>query len=278
MKWLQAIQTKQPQHKYAINAAMLGDHNELAWSNLGYWNHTHDSYPQACRQLAIHLATAVDLNSKDKLLDLGCGKGASLVLWQMHYHVQHIEAVEMQSSCVIQIQKHFPELAAIHQHSFLNLKQIQFKSGFDVVLCIDAAYHSNLNSFLDSVNPILNSKGRLGFHYLIWSEKWLNLNSLQKQKYRCLLKAADVNLNHLMTESVLQHTLQSYDFTEIEIRDLSEGVLEGFANYFHTLQQLLQQSIGLDAFKIRMTAKLCAKLYADGWVKYVQISAKNNQH
>jgi hypothetical protein len=44
------------------------------------------------------------------------------------------------------------------------------------------------------------------------------------------------------------------------------------------LQQLPQQSIGLDGFKIRMTAKLCAKLYADGWVKYVQISAKNNQH
>ena len=65
MKWLQAIQTKQPQHKYAINAAMLGDHNELAWSNLGYWNHAHDSYPQACRQLAIHLATAINLNSKD---------------------------------------------------------------------------------------------------------------------------------------------------------------------------------------------------------------------
>ena len=97
---------------------------------------------------------------------------------------------------------------------------------------------------------------------------------MQKQKYRCLLKAADVNLNHLMTESVLQHTLQRYDFAEIEIRDLSEGVLEGFANYFHTLQQLPQQSIGLDGFKIRMTAKLCAKLYADGWVKYVQISAK----
>ena len=278
MKWLQAIQQQFSQHKYAINAKQLGDDAELAWSNLGYWNDTTSSYPDACRQLADQLAQAVHLTSNDRLLDLGCGQGASLLHWQMHYHVQHIEAVEMQSSCVIQIQKHFPELAAIHQHSFLNLKQIQFKSGFDVVLCIDAAYHSNLNSFLDSVNPILNSKGRLGFHYLIWSEKWLNLNSLQKQKYRCLLKAADVNLNHLMTESVLQHTLQSYDFTEIEIRDLSEGVLEGFANYFHTLQQLLQQSIGLDAFKIRMTAKLCAKLYADGWVKYVQISAKNNQH
>ena len=271
MKWLQAIQQQFSQHKYAINAKQLGDDAELAWSNLGYWDDATSSYPDACRQLADRLAQAVHLNSNDSLLDLGCGQGASLVHWQQHYHVQHIEAVELQSSCVIQIQKYLPQLAAIHQHSFLNLKQIQFKSGFDVVLCIDAAYHSNLNSFLDSVESVLNSKGRLGFHYLMLSEQWLNLNSLQKKKYQWLLKAADVNLNNLMTESALKHTLQTYDFEDIEIRDLSEAVLQGFANYF---QQLPQHATGLDAFKIRMTAKLCRKLYVDGLVKYVQISAR----
>lgn len=274
MKWLQTIQQQVSQHKYAINAKQLGDNAELAWSNLGYWEDATSSYPEACRQLADQLAQAVHLNSKNKLLDLGCGKGASLLHWQQQYHVQHIEAVELQSNCVIQIQKHLPQITAIHPHSFLNLKQIQFTSDFDVVLCIDAAYHSNLNSFLDSVGSVLNSKGRLGFHYLIWSEKWLNLNSFQKWKYLWLLKAADVNLNHLMSESVLKQTLQSYDFTEVEIRDLSKGVLQGFANYF---QQLPQSATDLDAFKIRMTAKLCRKLYAEGVVKYVQISAKNNK-
>ena len=274
MKWLQTVQQQFVQHKYAINAKQLGDNAELAWSNLGYWNDATSFYPEACRQLADQLAQAVHLTSKDRLLDLGCGQGASLVHWQQQYHVQNIEAVELQSSCVIQIQKLLPELPAIHQQSFLNLKQVQFQTGFDVVLCMDAAYHSNLNLFLDSAGSVLNSKGRLGFHYLMWSEKWLDLNSFQKKKYQWLLKAADVNLNHLMTELVLKQTLQSYEFAEIEIRDLSKGVLQGFANYFHTLQQLSPQTTDLDAFKIRMTAKLCRKLYAEGVVKYVQISAK----
>ncbi|TCB49322.1 methyltransferase domain-containing protein [Acinetobacter sp. ANC 4779] len=277
MKWLQAIQQQFSQHKYAINAKHLGDDAELAWSNLGYWDDATSSYPDACRQLADQLAQAVHLTAKDRLLDLGCGQGASLLHWQQHYHVQNIEAVELQSSCVIQIQKHLPQLTAIYPHSFLNLKLIQFTSGFDVVLCIDAAYHSNLNSLLDSVRSVLNSKGRLGFHYLIWSEKWLELNSLQKRKYQWLLKAADVNSDHLMTESALKQTLQDYDFAEIEIRDLSKDVLQGFANYFHKIQQLSHQTADLDAFKIRMTAKLCRKLYAEGVVKYVQISAKNNK-
>jgi cyclopropane fatty-acyl-phospholipid synthase-like methyltransferase len=276
MKWLQAIRQKLPQHKYAINAKQLGDNAELAWSNLGYWDDATSSYPAACRQLADQLAQAVALTSNDHLLDLGCGQGASLLYWHQHYQVQHIEAVELQASCVIQIQKYFPQITAIYPQSFLNLKQIPFKQYFDVVLCIDAAYHSNLNSFLDSAGSVLNLKGRLGFHYLMLSEQWLNLNALQQQKYKWLLKAADVNLEHLMTAPLLEQTLQQHDFNDIEIRDISKAVLHGFANYFQYLQQLPQQSTGLDAFKIRMTAKLCQQLYQDGLVNYVQISAKKN--
>jgi len=276
MKWLQAIRQKLPRHKYAINAKQLGDDAELAWSNLGYWEDATSSYPAACRQLADQLAQAVSLNASDRLLDLGCGQGASLLYWQQHYQVQHIEAVELQASCVIQIQKYFPQITAIYPQSFLNLKQIPFKQRFDVVLCIDAAYHSNLNSFLDSAGSVLNSKGRLGFHYLILSEQWLKLTALQQQKYKWLLKAADVNLEHLMTASELEQTLQNHDFSDIKIRDISKAVLYGFANYVQHLQQSPQQSRSVDAFKIRMTAKLCQQLYQDGLLNYVQISVKKN--
>lgn len=50
-------------HKYAIDASNLGDDGELAWTNLGFWKNT-QSYREACRQLADHLAQAVNLNSK----------------------------------------------------------------------------------------------------------------------------------------------------------------------------------------------------------------------
>ena len=271
MKWLQAIRQQFPQHKYAINAKQLGDDAPLAWSNLGYWEDATSSYPEACAQLADQLAQAIDLKSTDRLLDLGCGQGASLLHWQQHYQVQHIGAVELQSSCVRQIQQHLPQLAAIYQQSFLNLHQLPFRQHFDVVLCIDAAYHCNLNSFLHAVSPVLNKKGRLGMHYLILSEQWRNLTAVQKQKYKWLLKAADVNLDDLMMESDLKQTLQSYGLAEIKIRDLSKSVLLGFADY---VQHLPQHSTGLDGFKIRTTAKLCHKLYEDGLIKYVQITAQ----
>ncbi|MFV5645149.1 class I SAM-dependent methyltransferase, partial [Acinetobacter baumannii] len=133
-------------HKYAIDASSLGDSEELAWTNLGFWKNT-QTYREACRQLADQLAQAVNLNSKDHLLDLGCGQGASLLHWLQHYHPKSLSAVELQASCVNKIQKLIPEISQIFCGSFLNLKQFEFKQRFDVVLCIDAAYHSHLNSF-----------------------------------------------------------------------------------------------------------------------------------
>ncbi|ECE6726544.1 SAM-dependent methyltransferase, partial [Salmonella enterica subsp. enterica] len=50
MKLLHALTAKLP-HKYAIDAARLGDERTLAWSNLGYWDNTTD-YKTACCQLA----------------------------------------------------------------------------------------------------------------------------------------------------------------------------------------------------------------------------------
>lgn len=258
-------------HKYAIDASNLGDDGELAWTNLGFWKNT-QNYREACCQLADHLAQAVILNSKDHLLDLGCGQGASLMHWLQHYQPKSLSAVELQSKCVNKIQKLIPEINQIYSGSFLNLKQFEFKQFFDVVLCIDAAYHSHLNSFLDSVVPVLNSKGRLGFHYLMRAASCQNMTVLQEQKYRYLLKAADVVWDNVPNEKTLRNTLEQQGFANIQIEDLSEQVLLGFSQYIQN-QQERNQSRGLANFKIQMTAKLCRQLYQNGYVRYIQITA-----
>lgn len=277
MKWLQQLRTEVSQHKYAINAKLLGDSSELAWSNLGYWSETHQTYPDACRALADHLAHSVQLTTSDHVLDLGCGQGASLLYWQQQYQIQHIEAVELQPKYIQKIQTAIPQLKAIHCHSFLNLKQISFQQAFDVVLCIDAAYHSSLNSFLNSVAPVLNSKGRLAFHYLILSPKFLNLNVAEKIQLALLLKAADVNLKNLSDNVAVQQQLVQVGFEQIQIEDFSEAVLGGFSQYIQqqtTAPQTEEQYTAFDVMKIQLTAKLCQKLWMQGVVRYVQVTAQ----
>ncbi len=258
-------------HKYAIDASNLGDDGELAWTNLGFWKNT-QNYREACCQLADHLAQAVNLNSKDHLLDLGCGQGASLLHWLQYYQPKSVSAVDLQAECVNKIQKLIPEINQIYSGSFLNLKQFEFKQFFDVVLCIDAAYHSHLNSFLDSVVPVLNSKGRLGFHYLMKADSCQNMTVLQEQKHRYLLKAADVVWDNVPNEKTLRNALEQQGFVDIQIEDLSEQVLLGFSQYIQN-QQERNQSRGLANFKIQMTAKLCRQLYQNGYIRYIQITA-----
>lgn len=280
MQWLQALRQHLPQHKYAIDAAVLGDHAQLPWSNLGYWQTGQQDYAAACRMLADHLAQTVNLNSKDKLLDLGCGQGASLLHWQQHYQVQYLAGVELQAACVANIQQHLPELNAIYQASFLRLKELLFSQRFDVVLCLDAAYHSPVPVFLEQVRSVLNSNARIGFHHLVLSERWENLNALQRRKYQFLLKSADVNLKDLMTVGALYAFLDRFKFKNIQIQDLSEPVFSGFADYVQkTLNSKASddqaQGSKLDHFKIQMTAKLCRKLYQEGIVRYVQVTAQS---
>lgn len=258
-------------HKYAIDASSLGDDGELAWTNLGFWKNT-QNYREACCQLADHLARAVNLNSKDHLLDLGCGQGASLLHWLQHYQPKSLSAVDLQAQCVNKIQRLIPEVSQIFCGSFLNLKQFEFKQSLDVVLCIDAAYHSSLNSFLNSVTPVLNSNARLGFHYLMKADSCQNMTVLQEQKYRYLLKAADVVWDNLPNEKTLRNALEQQGFVDIQIEDLSEPVLLGFSQYIQN-QQGQNQSRGLANFKIQMTAKLCQQLYQAGYVRYIQITA-----
>ena len=282
MKWLQAVKQYIPTHKYAIDTKFLGDDALLAWSNLGYWQAEDDPYPQACQALADHLAQCLKLQPNDQLLDLGCGQGASVWHWHTQYQVSSIKAVELQVACVQRIQNvlNSKQISTsqieVFADSFLNLNSIFPQNRFDVVMCIDAAYHSNLNSFLLSTTSVLNSKGRLGFHYLIVDEKFLNLNAMQQLRYRALLKAADVDIRKLPTANSLQENLKQFEFKNVQIENISMQVFSGFAQYAHHVLNSNMTAQGLAQFKIQMTAKLCRTLFEEGLVHYVQVSASKD--
>lgn len=271
IKLLQHIQNKFPKHKYAIHAALLGDSSECAWSNLGLWQ-GEESYPQACQNLADYLGQSLHLNSNDHLLDLGVGYGASLLFWQNKYQIKkNIQAVELQNDCVLKLKKQNLKNIQIFHESYLNLKKIPFQNKFDVVVCIDSAYHHALNSFIDALVPVLNSKARIGFHTLVLSERWHTLSSIDKQQYAWLLKLADVNLKNLKTSKELEISLKHAEFKNIRIENLSKSVFFGFSEYVE--HRLSKNKNNIDYLKIQMTAKLCKKLFKDGFIDYVQVTA-----
>ncbi|MEG2444680.1 MAG: class I SAM-dependent methyltransferase [Acinetobacter sp.] len=267
----QSLMKKIIGHKYAIDAKRLGDESEMAWSNLGYWQEQSQKYPRACQMLADQLAQAVQLRKTDRLLDLGCGQGASLLHWLNHYQIEQLTAVELQAECVEKIQKFLPQVES-YFGSFLDLQSLKFSDHFNVVMCIDAAYHSALPEFLQSISSVLKPSGRLGFHTLLWSDAWQKSTLLNKNKYRYLLKSADVNSQQIVDKSQLIYTLEQHGFSDVLIQDFSEPVLNGFAEYIET-RTVEKKFFDLAELKIQLTAKLCRKLYKDGLIRYVQVSA-----
>lgn len=258
-------------HKYAIDSTLLGDDALLAWSNLGYWQ-GEQSYPLACQTLAERLAQAIKLQATDHLLDLGCGRGASLLYWLEHYQIQYLSAVDVQPDCIERIQNNLPQVDSVCR-PFLKLTEHFAEQSFDAILCIDAAYHSDLQNLLQAMSSLLRPHGRVAFHTLAWSEKGAKINKLQRFKYQTILRAADVSLNNLHPLPQLASIIESYAFHKVEIRDISQPVLDGFATYHASLQRQSNVLLNLDQLKIDMTAKLCRKLYRDGFVHYVEIVA-----
>lgn len=254
-------------HKYAIHSAMLGDDAPCAWSNLGLWLPNTTSYVQACQQLAAHLADQVQLSPTDHVLDLGCGHGASVLFWQQHYAVTQVCAVEVQPDCVAGIRASHLD-CELYQASFLALPVL--KPEYDVILCIDALYHTALAAFFNAIAPCVKPHARLGFHYLVLNERWAAQSWLQQKKYQGLLKAADISLSHLMSSCALQELAQQSGYQQIQIEVLTPAVFTGFSAYIAQLPP--QQLKGMAGFKIKMTAKLCQQLYQDGLVDYVQVS------
>lgn len=273
MTWLRTLQHYFPKHKYAIDTKWLGDNAVLAWSNLGYWQQeVKSSYPQACQTLAMRLADGVRLNAEDRLLDLGCGQGASLILWQQNYGVRQLAAVELQWACVQRIQDALRSNVQMVQASFLDVNLSLFTAPFNVVLSVDAAYHSPLSQFLDAVHGVLETQGRIGFHYLVLSETFLTLNHWQRLQLKAQLKAADIDLDQLPLLTHLQDILDKHGYKQGHIEDISEAVLAGFSSYYAT-HLASYTAYNLDHFKIKMTAKLCQNLFERGIVRYVQITA-----
>ena len=121
------------------------------------------------------------------------------------------------------------------------------------------------------MSSVLAKNGRIGFHTLMLTEKWQQLTTLQSLRYQTILKSADVNVHDLLFRQGIEQALKYQNFQKIQIEDLSSTVLAGFANY---IDQRKLKIHNLDAFKITMTAKLCQKLFDDGFVRYVQVTAE----
>ncbi len=266
--------------QFAIDSHLLGDPNVLAWSNLGIWPTPcplNYSYVTACQQLAHKIGCAVHLQPDDKLLDLGCGQGASLQYWPAEFGIKHMSAFEIQADCIARIkQAALPQLDAIYQASFsqLPLPSAQLQHAYDAVVCVDAAYHAPLADFLAVNQAALRAGGRIAFCTLIRPTHSFGSDHWAKTLMPYLLKLVAIPKQRLDSEIQVRALLTHFDFTDIHIEHVDTEVLNGFAQYIQRQQLPLRSKHSAAWLKIRLTAQLCGFLYRHQLAHYSIVSAK----
>lgn len=264
---------------YAIASDLLAGQGPLAWTSLGCWSASGAGtagYVEACRELARRHGEAAGLGPGSQVLDLGCGRGASLAFWPEVFAVGGVTAVERQADCVRLIREQAPaRLRDIRQACFD--EPLALPAGiFDAVLSVDAAYHArSLDAFAAVSSQALAPGGRLAFSTLVSSDSWRVLPAWRRSLLLAPLALAGIPAASIATSAELSACLARHGFGEVALQCLDTEVLGGFADFVPRRARELGrwQRLGPDWRKIALTARLCRRLLRDGQLHYNLVSA-----
>lgn len=88
-----------------LDYMLLNVRCNTSWMNLGYWKARNGdpkddptSYAEACENMVTLVGEHADLSNKDKLLDVGFGRGDQLEIWRKIFNVQYICGINLSSA------------------------------------------------------------------------------------------------------------------------------------------------------------------------------------
>lgn len=268
---------------FAIATHLL-DETQSGWSNLGYWHEaggdrfpfSTNAYAEACAALAQRVGAAITLRSDDRLLELGCGQGASLRFWQREFGVKRLAAIERQRVCVDALASQVPDGVSVHHGRFdvRSLPAALRGERFTAVVCVDAAYHAaSLTDFLSCAASALQADGRLAFTTLMPRE---SASVLRRLALRWMLTGARIPAASVQGERELHEALVAAGFSQVQVQRLDAHVFNGFASFVVRRQMQLPwyQRCLPGWWKIRLTAALCRWVQRHTLMHYVLVYAK----
>lgn len=269
---------------FAIAHTLLdADMPSPAWTNLGCWQQRDGSpltqYIDAAEELATRVGSAAITAPKQCVADLGCGHGASLLLWQRKFAAARVMGMELQGACVAAWPAHARDGISLHQGRFDQLPlpdtiaALLPAPGCDAVVCVDAAYHADsLDAFAAVAQKLLRAQGRLAFTTVL---RPMHRSLSGRIKQRLLTRLSGIPPASLATADALECTLTRLGFKGIEIEYLDREVLQGFADFVTRRAAALPraQRRSLAWLKIAATATMCRHWFKRQELRYALVSA-----
>ena len=247
------------------NAALLNAGHASTWQNLGDWSSATE-YPDAARQLALRLGQAIQLSPKDRLIDVGCGSGDQLRVWHEDFGVSAIVGYEPHAPSVLQARIYAEDRPAITV-----VRGTDAAIGApapSAILSLDAAYHFRSRAgFLQRAGRLLPPGGRIGLTDLIAPGPRPDIRS------RLLALLAGIPQRNLWDAARWPEELRAAGFDSIELVDLTQPVLAGFARFAQVHFGGPPVWRSLDRLKIALTGWTAGHAARRSWLGYALITA-----
>ena len=230
-----------------LNIDLKTGERNTSWGNLGYWSvESGTHYPNAAKQLAIELGRFIALNDRDHVFDVGYGCGDQVGVWTDYFGVESVVGVNLSES-----QSNFARQNIVNNHVRLSQgdacdegswKNITSKT--NAILALDCLYHfENKPVFFQlCANQLTQGQGHSRFACtdLILVNSTIPL--FQKLILKAICRLSYIPFKGLKTLEAYQADLQTVGLKLDRHRDISENVMDGFADWLPVFQREFRQS------------------------------------
>lgn len=262
-------------HKYICQDLLLLHSQPNKWINFGLWKQPGQDYDDACKALLQHVGSSGNLNSADRLLDVGFGSGDGFSYWYSHFGVTSLAGVEPVLEQVMSTQ-HVPGISVDARHGLATALPFP-KSKFTKVFAIDCGYHFESRAkFYKEAYRVLKS-GTLVMVDIIFdlSHAIFGTRGFLKK----LLSDSFLVSQTIISESEadLQCGLTNSGFVDVTIEDISHLIYCGFAT--EVGDQLYKKALAgeyacsLRLLRLNSFARMMSFLNRNGIVRYVLVTA-----
>lgn len=250
-----------------------GVFEDKPYSNFGYWNREGMSVEEACDALTDLVARAASIGPGDRVLEVGCGYGASAVYYTSRYRPVSVVGIDV-TEIRIQSGRDFiasKGLADVIQLRTGDATALDFNKGaFTKVLAIECAFHFTTRyDFFREANRVLAPGGMIGLADII-TKPGIDPAAFLAQVHP-VLGNSTLNVPANVHDAVVYaRHLQETGFGDVRIDPITDQTMPFFADH---LDRVASRTEGERADLIRDVAEKFRAFYRAG-LDYVIVSAR----
>ncbi len=217
--------------------------------HLAYYDDDHDEPGEAAMNTMRVLSEAAEINSTDRVLNIGCGAGEDSV-WNAKAYGVPVTGVNISETQLELARENAREhgvesLTTFTYDDFHDLETVD-DSSMTLVWGLEALSHSpDRETALQTARRVLTDDGRVAFTDLFISTAFDSLTPTQTEQVETINEALGVRLGPI---GEFEATLQQTGFEHIQIQDLTSGVRpctkrrKKFARVAHPVGRLLSRA------------------------------------